>query len=249
MKNKHILITGGSLGIGRATAQRLAAQGAYLHLTGRRESLLTKIREELGERVFIYPGDIGEKHHRAALIQSVARRSDGKLDGLVVNAAKYGFCSLNELDLEEMERYFQVNAIGVFHLAKLAFPLLEKGSGKSVVFVSSTLSLRPIAGTGAYAATKAALNSLVQSLALEWAPRKIRVNAVLPGVVDTPIHEPRAPGDPDRAEKMAQLAPMHPLGRVGRPEDVAASISFLLSPDTAWVTGSLLNVDGGVSLV
>lgn len=122
------------------------------------------------------------------------------------------------------------------------------GQGKSVVLVSSTLSHRPLGVSAVYSATKSAGDSLMKSLALAYADRGLRFNSVLPGVVDTAIHEPQKPGDPSRAEKMAQVANLHPLGRVGKPEEIANMIVHLLGPAAAWTTGAMIPVDGGISL-
>lgn len=249
MKDRHILITGGSQGIGFEIAKATLAHGATVHITGRRESLLKEAKQQLGERVFIYPGDIADPSTCEQTVRAVGTAAGGRLDGLVVNAAKYNFRPLLEVDNAELDNYFKTNVYSTVKLVQAAYPFLKAGTGKSVLFISSTLGARPVSGTGAYSATKAAMNSLTKSFAIELGQDRIRVNAVLPGLVDTPIHEPQSPQDPAREDKMAQLGPMHPMGRVGRPEEIAASALFLLSDQTAWVTGSLFYVDGGISLV
>ena len=120
-------------------------------------------------------------------------------------------------------------------------PLLRKGRSPVVVNVSSTLAVRAIPGMAAYNATKAALNQLTHSLALEWAPG-VRVNAVMPAVVDTPIHALRGMSP----EQVAEMGGLHPLGRVGEPSDVASMILYLLSDNASWMTGAIIPVDGGV---
>ncbi|CAM2066852.1 SDR family oxidoreductase [Sulfidibacter corallicola] len=249
MKGNHVLISGGSSGIGLALARLLVAEGVQVHLVGRDERRLEHACAALGDAAHAYVADMSLESDIERLIAEVSARCDGTLDGLVVNAAKYGFINLSKMSSCELDQYFRTNAIGPVLLVNGCLGMLKKGTGKSIVMVSSTLATRPIAGTGAYAATKAALNSLAKSYALELAEDGIRVNAVLPGVVNTPIHEPQTPNDPPREEKMAQLGPMHPIGRVGEAEEVASMIHFLLSDRTGWVTGSLFYVDGGISLV
>ena len=248
MNSRHFLITGGSSGIGLSLAEKLVADGATVHLTGRNDQALQKVRASLGEQAFVYAGDVSDQIHLSELVERVGKRTGHSLDGLIINAAKYGYKPLLEQDGTDFEDYFQTNTTSAFHLVKGCYPLLKKGTGKSVLFISSTLSTRPVPGTGAYAASKAALNCLAQTFALELAPEKIRVNVILPGVVDTGIHNPAAPGDPSKAEKLAALAPLHPLGRVGNATEIADAAHFLLSHKTKWVTGSLFYVDGGISI-
>ncbi len=249
MNGGHYLVTGGSSGIGLAIAQALHNKGATVHIACRGVDGMNAAKELIGERCFAYQADVSNSDDRTGLFKALAAETSGVLDGLVVNAAKYGFRNLLEMSPEEMNDYFQVNVIGSFDLIRLAHPMLKKGDGKSILTISSTLAARPIPGTGAYSAAKAALNMLTQSFALELAPDGIRVNSILPGVVDTPIHEPQTSNDPQRDQKMKDLAPMHPIGRVGNPQDIAESAMFLLSPSSSWVTGSLFFVDGGISLV
>ncbi len=248
MKGWHVLITGGGSGIGLSLAARLARAGATVHLSGRREATLQAAVAQIGANARAYVGDAASATDRQRLFEALAKETGGRLDGLVVNAAKYGFAPLLDMGAEEIEAFFRVNAMSAIHFVQKAHPLLMKGVGKSILFVSSTLGAKPIEGVGAYAASKAAMNSLARSFALELAKDGIRVNAVLPGVVDTPIHNPQSANDPSRADKMEQLGSLHPLGRVGEPDEIAEAAAFLLSPQSSWTTGSLFFVDGGVSL-
>ncbi len=248
MKDWHILITGGSAGIGLALAHKLAEKGAVLHLFARGQAALEQAAAAIPSKVYTYVGDTAIREDRKRLSAEL-KANTGRLDGLVVNAAKYAAASLLEEDEDQFEDYFKTNTFPAFSLVRLLYPLLFQGQGKAFLFVSSTLATRPVPGVGAYAASKAAMNSLAQTFALELAPQGIRVNAVLPGVVNTPIHDPQQAGDPSRAEKLSQLAGAHPIGRVGEPHDVASAACYLLSGEAGWVTGSMFYVDGGISLV
>lgn len=249
MKGWHILITGGSSGIGLALAQTLCDQGAILHISGRSQNHLDDAAKQLGGEVHLYASDTADNAQRERLIADVLKHSGGRLDGLVINAAIYGYQPLLEIDPAMLETYFHTNTAPAFHFVKAFHKALCQGEGKAVLFISSTLATRPVPGTGAYAATKAAMNSLAKSWSLELASDRIRVNCILPGVVNTPIHDPASEGDMSRAEKMAMLAEQHPIGRVGEPMDVASAARFLLSNEAGWITGSEFYVDGGISLV
>ncbi len=148
---------------------------------------------------------------------------------------------LDETTNEVWDEAFAINVRGPFILCRELGALLHEGSSPAVVNVSSTLAERAIPGMAAYNASKAALNQLTRSLALEWAPR-VRVNAVMPAVVDTPIHASRGMS-PEQVEAMGEI---HPMKRVGKPGDVAAMIVFLLSDASSWMTGTIIPVDGGM---
>jgi NAD(P)-dependent dehydrogenase (short-subunit alcohol dehydrogenase family) len=150
--------------------------------------------------------------------------------------------SLDETEPELWDEAFAVNVRGPYLCCRALGSLLRSGASPSVVNVSSTLAVKAIPGMAAYNASKAALNQLTRSLALEWAPT-VRVNGVMPAVVDTPIHRSR--GMDDKAVR--QMARVHPLRRIGRPEDVAGLIVYLLSDASAWVTGAVIPIDGGMT--
>ena len=235
----NVVITGGSSGIGLATARLLVERGAGVCLVGRRRDALDRAVAELGSGAWGLTCDMGVPDEVERLAGEVAARWES-VDGLVNNAGVAVMADVRGTDLDTWERTFAVNARGPFLLIRGLLSALERAGG-AIVNVSSTLAEKAIPGMVAYNASKAALNQLTRSLALELAPA-VRVNAVMPAVVDTPIHAARGMGP----EEVAAMAHLHPLGRVGRPEDVAALIAFLLSAEAAWMTGAVVPIDGGM---
>ena len=240
LRGKRVVISGASSGIGLAAARALASGGAEVCLVARRAEPLAVLAADLGGRAWAQTCDVADPAAVKALGSAVLTRW-GALDGLVNNAGVAGMASLADTSDAAWEETFAVNVRGPFLLCRELGPLLARGEAAAVVNVSSTLADKAIPGMAAYNASKAALNQLTRSLALEWAPR-VRVNAVMPGVVDTPIHATRGLS-PEQVQSMGGI---HPLQRIGRPEDVASLIAFLLSDASSWMTGAVIPVDGGM---
>lgn len=237
---RNYVVTGAGSGIGLAVARKLSNGGGNVCLVGRRQQLLQEACEGLGEDSWAQSCDVAEPKSIEKLVKEVGRRWT-RLDGLINNAGVAPMADLEQTDTALWDEVFAINVRGPFLLTKLFLPLLKESENAGIVQVSSTLAVRAIAGMLAYNASKAALNQLTRSLALELAP-KIRVNAVMPAVVDTPIHQGRGMS----SENVQKMAKIHPLLRVGQPEDVAALVVFLLSDEAAWMTGTLLPIDGGM---
>ena len=240
LRGKRVVISGASSGIGLETARMLASQGAEVCLTARRAETLEAAAQEIGDAAWTWRCDVADPESVAALSVEIKNRW-GAVDGLVNSAGIAPMARLDETTDDIWDEAFAINVRGPFLLCRELGALLHEGSSSSVVNVSSTLAERAIPGMAAYNASKAALNQLTRSLALEWAPQ-VRVNAIMPAVVDTPIHASRGMS----FEQVQEMGEMHPMKRVGQPEDVAAMINFLLSEASSWMTGTVIPVDGGM---
>ncbi|MEM7434870.1 MAG: SDR family oxidoreductase [Myxococcota bacterium] len=251
----RVLVTGASRGIGRATVEKILAQGGRVVAVGRDEKKLEQVRALAPDRVHVVAADLGRTDALGKLADVAVDAFDG-LDGLVNCAGVARYESVGAISSDAVDLQVRVNWLAPLFLSQHVAESL-RGRGGAIVNVSSTLSERAAATTAVYAATKAALNAITKTLALELAESRIRVNAVLPGVVDTDmVRAPRpGPADPPRtgpdldAEIQAQLdslRALHPLGRLGRPDEVADVIVGLL--DHPWQTGSLVVIDGGLSV-
>lgn len=242
---KIVLVTGGSSGIGLATARQAAREGARVALVARRRAPLEAARKAIergGGRAAVVPADLSTPAGARAAVRG-ALKAFGRLDGVVHAAGEY---ALGVDSPEIWDRIFRANTRSTWLLAREAARAMGKGGG-SIVTIASTLADHPVAGSAAYAASKAAVLNLTKTLALELASKGIRVNCVSPGVIDTGLHV-RVLGKKVQAH-LDRLARVHPLGRLGRGEDVARAALWLLSDESAWVTGTVLVVDGGLSLV
>jgi NAD(P)-dependent dehydrogenase (short-subunit alcohol dehydrogenase family) len=238
LDGKTAVITGGSSGIGLATAKTFVAEGAYVYITGRRAEELDKAQAEMGGNVTIVQGDISRLEDLDRLWQQV-KDERGSVDVIVANAGYGEQATLAEATPEHFDRIFSVNVRGTFFSVQKALPLLNDNG--SVVLISSAVHLDGEPGTTVYSASKAAVRSFARTWASELKDRGIRVNTVSPGSTDTPIFDILANADAVRATVAATV----PMGRLGRPEGIAAAVLFLAADDNRFTTGADLVVDGG----
>jgi NAD(P)-dependent dehydrogenase (short-subunit alcohol dehydrogenase family) len=247
LKGKVAFVTGGSSGIGEATARRFAREGARVALCGRREAEVQRVArliEGEGGTVLPFTLDVGDLDGYAAALRQAAERL-GRLDVLVNNAMFGGMGMIADLPLERWRQNFLINSDAVFIGTQQAFRIMiPQGSG-SVVNVSSTCGIRALEGTAGYGASKAALIHFSAIAAMEGAHHGIRVNCVIPGGVDTPANRDSLQGDEELARARAAA---NPLGRIGEPDELANAILFLASDESSFVTGQALTVDGGSSI-
>jgi NAD(P)-dependent dehydrogenase (short-subunit alcohol dehydrogenase family) len=245
LNGKITLITGGTTGIGLATAQRFLAEGAKVIVTGRNPETLAAARELLGGQAEVLASDAADPDQIQALFRHV-QQAHGRLDVLFLNAGVAQFAPLDGMSLEAAEHLFRVNFHGPWLALRYATPLLSKGA--SVIFNTSAVNQMGLPGASVYAATKAALRSLVRTATAELAPRGIRVNAVSPGPIETPIIG-KLNLSPAEQEGFGELARRTAAGRFGQAHEVAGAALFLASSDSSLLYGAELNVDGGLTQI
>src|SRR5215813_5017584 len=248
-KGKVAIITGGSSGIGKETAKRLVAEGASVVLSGKDEAKLQSAAKDIeasADLVRVLPGDIAKPATGAALVER-AEREFGGLDILVSNAGVFRPKPFIETTEEEYDWFLDTILKGKFFLAQAAAKAMKKRGGGAIVHTGSLWALQAIGATpsAAYSAANAGVHALVHNLALELAGDKIRINAVAPAVVETPIYSTFLAAE-DVPKVLPTFNAFHPLGRIGQPADVASAILFFASDESAWITGTILPVDGGV---
>lgn len=242
LEGKTAVVTGGGTrGIGRATAARLAAEGAHVFITGRRKAELDEAVEVIGRNVTAVPGDITDPDDLDRLYERVADRGHG-LDVLFANAATASFATIETITAQDLDQVFGVNVKGTVFTVQKALPVLNEGA--SVIVNASTAADRGTAGFGAYAASKAALRTFTRAWANELKGRGIRVNAISPGPVDTSGITELVGEENSAAFKESEGARIA-IGRIGRVEEIAAAVAFLASADSSFMFGANLYVDGG----
>ncbi len=246
LSGKVAVITGGSSGIGLATAQRFVDEGAYVFITGRRQSELDKAKALIGDGLTTVAGDVTSSADLDRLFATVLGE-EGGLDILVVNSGRVEPEELGKITEQNFDRTFDLNARGSLFTVQKALPLMRTGG--SVILIGSIAGYVGIPGYTTYSATKAALRSYVRTWTREFTDRGIRFNALSPGPVDTPIMDSQADSVEEANAIKAQFAAAVPLNRMGRPDEIAAAALFLASDDSSFVAGAELSVDGGMAQV
>lgn len=246
LQDKTAVITGGNSGIGLATAQRLVHEGAHVFIFGRRQSELDEAVAQLGRNVTAVRGDVTKLEDLDRLF-AVVKRERGQLDVLFANSGAIEHRSIDEISAEHYEMTFDVNVRGLIFTVQKGLPLMRNGG--SIILTSSIASVKGLPAHGTYSAAKAAVRSLARTLTVELKDRGIRVNAISPGAIDTPIIDSQAPTKAGADELRAKFAAATPLGRLGRPEEIASAALFLASDDSSFVAGIELFVDGGLAQI
>ncbi|MGI4758494.1 MAG: SDR family oxidoreductase [Janthinobacterium lividum] len=243
LDGKIALVTGGNSGIGLATAKRFVAEGAYVYITGRRQASLDDAVKEIGSNVTGVQGDVANLSDLDKLFAQI-KQEKGKLDVLFANAGFGEFITLGNYTEEHFDNIFNTNVKGLVFTVQKALPLLPDGA--TVILNASIVSVKGIPAFGVYNATKAAVRSFARTWTNELKDRKIRVNVVSPGPINTPAITMITGNDPAAEEAFkTQMAAGVPLGRMGESDEIAKAVVFLASDDSSYVAGVELFVDGG----
>lgn len=240
---KVALVTGGSSGIGLATAKLFAQRGATVYITGRRQKELGQAVREIGQPATGIQGDVSRLGDIEKVYQ-IIREQKGRLDILFANAGIGEFAPLGHITEEHFDKQFDINVKGTLFTVQGALPLMSAGS--AIVLNASLVSIKGNPAFSVYSATKAALRSFARNWAVDLKGKGIRVNAVSPGVIPTPgYHTSLGMTEQQLEEYIHSVTPAIPLGRTGTPDEIARVVAFLASDESSFITGSELFVDGG----
>ena len=247
LTGKIAVVTGGSSGIGLATTKRFVDEGAYVFITGRRQTELDAAVSQIGHNVKAIQGDVSKLADLDRLYATV-KKDKGKLDIVFANAGTGAFGPLGQITEEAFDRQFGVNVKGVLFTVQKALPLLQDGG--SIVLNASIVSITGSPALSVYSATKAAVRSFARTWAVDLKQRKIRVNAISPGVVPTPGYNTALGMNQEAVDQFVNASVVNiPLGRPGTTDEIAKAVSFLASDDSSYVNGIELFVDGGLAQI
>jgi NAD(P)-dependent dehydrogenase (short-subunit alcohol dehydrogenase family) len=244
LQNRVAVITGGSSGIGLATAQRFVREGAFVYIFGRRQGELDMAAALIGQRVATVQGDVQNIRDLDRLYSTI-RKEKGSIDVLVANSGFIDPQSLVDTTEQNFDKTFGTNVRGLLFTVQKALPLISDGG--AIVMISSIAAFKGIPNYTSYSATKAAVRSFVRTWTAELKDRGIRVNAISPGAVDTPIIDAQSATKEGADAIRGSFKAATPLSRLGRPEEIAAAALFLASDEGSYVAGADLVVDGGLS--
>ena len=245
LKDKIALVTGGTSGIGLATAKRFTQEGATVYVTGRRQAELDKAVRDIGIGTIGVQGDISKLEDLDRLYAQI-KREKGRLDILFANAGGGGFTRLGDITEKQFDDEFGTNVKGTLFTVQKALPLMTEGG--SIILNASTTSIKGMENFSVYSATKAAVRSFARTWTSDLKGRGIRVNAISPGVIVTPAYDALL-GTDNIKGFTDYMSGQIPLGRVGKDEEIATAVAFLASDDASYITGVELFVDGGMTQV
>jgi NAD(P)-dependent dehydrogenase (short-subunit alcohol dehydrogenase family) len=246
LEGKVALVTGGNSGIGLATAKQFVAEGAYVFITGRRQTELDDAVNAIGENIRGVQSDVSNLADLDRLFATI-EQEQGHLDVVFANAGVGEIAPLGAITEEHFDRTFNINVKGLLFTVQKALPLLPEGA--SIILNASIVSIKGTPAFSVYSATKAAVRSFARNWILDLKERQIRVNAISPGVVPTPGYDLLGLSDEQLQEFVTSQASTIPLGRVGTPDEIAKAVVFLASDDSSFVNGIELFVDGGMAQI
>jgi NAD(P)-dependent dehydrogenase (short-subunit alcohol dehydrogenase family) len=246
LEGKVAVITGGNSGIGFATAKRFVAEGAYVFITGRRQSELNAAVRGIGKNVTDVQGDVSNLADLDRLY-SIVKQQKGRIDILFANAGLGEFATLREISETHFDKTFGVNVKGLLFSVQKAVPLFKDGG--SIILNSSIAASKGVEGFSVYSASKAAVRSFARTWTVDLRDRKIRVNAISPGQIDSPALSDLMENEEQSSQLKKDLVSSVPLRRMGTPDEVAKVVTFLASDESSYVTGIELFVDGGAAQI
>jgi NAD(P)-dependent dehydrogenase (short-subunit alcohol dehydrogenase family) len=246
LDGKIALVTGANSGIGLATAKRFVNEGAFVFITGRRDAQLSAAAREIGNNVAGVPGDVSNLGDLDRLFARI-RQDKGRLDVLFANAGVAKFAPFGTITEEFYESIFGVNVKGLLFTVQKALPLMPDGA--SIVLNASIVGSKGLPTNSVYAATKAAVRSFARTWTTDLKNRRIRVNAVSPGSIDTPGLSELLGSSEAGQQRLKMISSSIPMGRLGTPDEIAKAVVFLASDDSSYITGIELFVDGGFAQV
>src|ERR1700691_2614393 len=246
LEGKVAVVTGANSGIGLATAKRFVEEGAYVFITGRRQSELDAAVKEIGKNVTGVQGDVAKLSDLDKLYDAVKGKT-GRIDILFANAGVAELAPLGEITEEQFDRTFDTNVKGLLFTVQKALPLIPDGG--SIILNASVVASKGNPASSVYSASKAAVRSFARTWTMDLKERKIRVNALSPGPINTPAYDRLAQSGPAGKQMLESIVNRVPMGRLGIPDEIARAAVFLASDDSTFVTGTELFVDGGTAEV
>jgi NAD(P)-dependent dehydrogenase (short-subunit alcohol dehydrogenase family) len=246
LEGKIALVTGGNSGIGLATAKQFVNEGAYVFITGRRDAELAAAVKEIGRNVSAVRGDVSKLSDLDSLFAQI-KREKGKLDVVFANAGVAKYAPLGKISEEFYDSIFDINVKGLLFTVQKALALMSDGG--SIILNASIVASKGFSANSVYSATKAAVRSFARTWTTDLKDRRIRVNAVSPGSIDTPGLNDLLASSETGQQRLKMISNSVPLGRLGKPDEIAKAVVFLASDDSSYVAGTELFVDGGFAQV